>query len=101
VALSGASPTGPIYAGAAAALERAVGELAPRAAADSGVFATVRVLQGLVEAARTGARCDGCAGRAVRGLLHALPAAGSLPQPRREPVVPLARRYFDLLRTGR
>jgi hypothetical protein len=101
VALSGTSPTGLLDARAATALDRAIGELAPRAAADSGVFATVRMLQALVEAARTGARCDGCAGRAVRGLLHALPAAGSLPEPRREPVVPLARRYFDLLRTGR
>ena len=56
VALSGAPPTGSLEAGAIAALDRAIGELAPRAAADSGLFATVRVLQSLVEGARIASR---------------------------------------------
>lgn len=96
------APAGDVLpASAAAGLERAIAELAPRAAADSGAFATVRGLQALVDSARAARRCRGCAERAMQGLMLALPPAGSRPEPRREAAVPLARRYFERLRTER
>lgn len=101
VTLSGASTSGVLAAPATASLERAIAELAPRAAADSGAFATVRLLQALVDSSRIARRCRGCAERATRGLMLALPPAGSRPEPRRETSVPLARRYFERLQAGR
>ena len=100
-ALSGARPAAPLAGPAIIALERAIAELAPRATADSGVFATVRALQALADSSRTGARCPACVERAMHGLLHALPATGSRPEPRRDAAGPLARRYFDRLRAVR
>ena len=100
-ALSGATALEPLPAATLAALEHAVAELAPRAAADSAVFSTIRSIQALADSARTGARCAGCTERALGGLLRAVPAADPLPASDREPAGALARRYFELLETAR
>lgn len=100
-ALSGAAAGRPLPPETLAALERAVSELAPRAAADSGVFATIRTTRALVDSARAGVACRGCADRALRGLLRAVPAAEPLPAPARETGDALARRYYQLLEPGR
>lgn len=100
-ALSGASAPGPMPAATLAALEHAVAELAPRAAADTAVFSVIRSLQALTDSGRAGAGCGGCMARALGGLLRAVPAADPLPAPARKPAGALARRYFELLETAR
>ena len=101
VTLSDAPASGVLPAPAAAMLERAIVELAPRAAADTAIFATVRALQTLVDSARADRPCRGCAEHAMRRMMRALPPAASRPEPRREASVPLARRYFERLQAGR
>ena len=100
-ALSAAPPAAPLAGAAVTTLERAIAELAPRATADSSVFATVRALQALADSSRGGTRCANCIERALHGLLNTLPEAESRPAPRRDAALPLARRYFDRLRAGR
>lgn len=100
-ALSGATAGAPLPAATIAALEHAMAELAPRAAADSAVFSSIRSVQALTDSARAGARCAGCSARALGGLLRAVPAAGPLPASAREPAGALARRYFELLESAR
>ncbi len=100
-ALSMAQPNGPLPAATLAALDHAVAELAPRAAADSAVFSTIRSVQALTDSARAGDACARCAARALGELLRALPVADPLPASAREPSGALARRYFELLETSR
>ena len=99
-ALSGATARAPLPAATLAALAHAVAELAPRAAADSAVFSTIRSVQALADSARAGAECAGCTARALGGLLRAVPAADPLPASARGPAGALARRYFELLETA-
>jgi hypothetical protein len=100
-ALSGAAARGQLPATTLAALERAVAELAPSAAADPAVFATIRAVRALTDSARASASCTGCAATALDGLLHLVPAAEPSPAARREPAGASARRYFELLETSR
>jgi len=101
VALSNAPASDVLPAPAAAMLNRAIVELAPHAAADTAIFGTVRALQVLVDSARADRPCRACAGRAMRGMMRALPSAGPRPEPRRETPAPLTRRYFERLQAGR
>ena len=101
VARPGPATPGALPAGVEQALERAITELAPRAAGDSSVFSTIREVRTFLERARTGARCDGCAERALTGLLRAVPEAQPAPVRTRVPAGALAGEYFRLLESGR
>jgi hypothetical protein len=77
-------------------LERALAELAPRAAQDSTVFATVRAARAVVDSARLGRRCAGCTAHARDRLLGVVPPAEPAPMPTRPAAGNVARRYFEL-----
>ncbi len=77
-------------------LDRALAELAPRAAEDSSVFATVRATRALADSARLGHACAGCRARALERLVAVIPRGEPAPMAVRPAAGGVARRYFEL-----